>query len=106
MEQVDNDKEFLIDICGDLKEEVASHLAKIETALQGTLSADELKGIKGSAHAIKGSSANLMCVEMSEKAKELENAVINIMNGGDVSCLQPAFMSLREAYLRWCQYLN
>ena len=40
MEQVDNDKEFLMDISEDLKEEVASHLAKIETALQGTVSFD------------------------------------------------------------------
>ena len=40
LQQVDNDKDFLMEICGDLKEEVEGHLIKIESALQGTVSFD------------------------------------------------------------------
>lgn len=106
MELFDNDEEFLHEISSDLKEEVQQCLSRVRESLTEPLTEEKLKCIKGATHTIKGTAANLMCRELSESARVMEEAIMRgaPMNGAPGSLLA-CFSNIQNEYFKWCSFL-
>ena len=70
------------------------------------LTEEKLKCIKGATHTIKGTAANLMCRELSESARVMEEAIMRgaPMNGAPGSLLA-CFSNIQNEYFKWCSFL-
>mmetsp|Transcript_11787 Transcript_11787/g.17860 ORF Transcript_11787/g.17860 Transcript_11787/m.17860 type:complete len:126 (-) Transcript_11787:237-614(-) len=69
MEQCGGDEEFLIELLGDLQEELETQVRKIGVAL---LDPVKLMAIRSAAHVVKGAAANLMCEDLRSTSADLE----------------------------------
>jgi len=78
MEQCGEDEEFLVELLGDLMNEVDAQVGKIQEVMQELPTAapagTKYQGIMRSAHVIKGSAANLMCEPLRKASMDLEHA--------------------------------
>lgn len=95
LERLGGDRDFLVELLGDLLEVAGSEISQLREALE---SEDEQVSIR-SAHSIKGAAANLSAVRLSGIAREIE---ITCRDGrlkearGMVDGLEEALEELRE----------
>jgi HPt (histidine-containing phosphotransfer) domain-containing protein len=95
LERLGGDRDFLLELLGDLVEVAGSEISQLREALE---SGDEQVAIR-SAHSIKGAAANLSAVRLSGRAREVE---MTCRDGrmdeaaGMVDGLEEALKELRE----------
>ena len=70
MDQMGDDEEFLTEMLGEFIGECATQKNHIENALR----VDDFVKVARGAHAIKGSAANLFCLQLMETSTALEHA--------------------------------
>ncbi len=70
LERIGGDREFLDELLGIYIEEFVSSVGALETALQE----QDFKSIQEIGHSLKGSSANLSLLQLSDKANLIEKA--------------------------------
>lgn len=80
LDQCGDDEEFLMELLGDLREEIESQISKIESqiskieAIVRVPTTAPYQKIMRAAHVIKGAAANLMCPHLRQTSMELELA--------------------------------
>lgn len=84
LQQVDGDKEFLLELLGDLRKEVIDHTITIESAMVRPFETGWLETIYRAAHSIKGACANLMVLQLRFIAASVESTARLYHSQGDV----------------------
>jgi HPt (histidine-containing phosphotransfer) domain-containing protein len=107
MEQCGGDGDFLLELLGDLLEELMTQLRKIEIALNPVI----LLSIRSAAHVVKGAAANLMCEPLRAAAYGLEMVAKSAPPNEPVTeqireNLQRAYEALQEAARNYKKFVD
>eukprot|EP01083_Nonionella_stella_P121606 365439_1 len=106
MEQCGGDEEFLIELLGDLQEELETQVVKISGALEPV----KLLVIRSAAHVVKGAAANLMCEGLRSAAADLEQVAKDNTDkpiDADVKkCLETKYEKLKDAAEKYKEFVK
>eukprot|EP01083_Nonionella_stella_P034219 93693_1 len=106
MEQCGGDEEFLIELLGDLQDELDTQVKKISEALEPV----NFLVIRSAAHVVKGAAANLMCENLRSTAAALETAAKDNkdkpLTSEVIELLETKYEKLKEAAKKYKKFVE